>query len=308
MPEVSVIIPNYNHAPFLKERIDSVLQQTYTDFEVIILDDKSSDNSKEIIEGYRGHQKISHIIYNEENSGSTFKQWIKGIELAKGNWIWIAESDDVAEIDFLSSVVSQITGNISLIFCQSTIINDEGIEDHFLGQRLYPNKKFWEGFQGITQELNGQQFAVYHMYQFNQIVNASSVLFQKNLATLDGELLSYKLCGDWYFWLSLLKNGDAIYIHKVLNHFRKHTGTVRHSSDLKMFTYFENAKIIHFLLDNFDISNDLKKRYLDYLIYIFNHRYQKDVRKQYVKEYRKTLHPFGPQGYFQDLKFRLLNA
>ena len=93
---VSVIIPNYNHAPFLKERIDSVLNQTYDNFEVIILDDKSTDNSKEVIANYRGHSKISHIVYNEENSGSTFKQWQKGFSLAKGDYIWIAESDDVA--------------------------------------------------------------------------------------------------------------------------------------------------------------------------------------------------------------------
>lgn len=72
-PLVSIIIPNYNHAPFLKERIDSVLNQTYDNFEVIILDDKSTDNSKEVIEVYRSHPRISQIVYNEENSGSTFK-------------------------------------------------------------------------------------------------------------------------------------------------------------------------------------------------------------------------------------------
>ena len=87
MSFVSVIIPNYNHAPFLKERIDSVLQQTYTDFEVIILDDCSTDNSKEIIETYRMHPKVVHIEYNVVNSGSTFKQWKKGIDLTKGEWI-----------------------------------------------------------------------------------------------------------------------------------------------------------------------------------------------------------------------------
>ncbi|MFM7682036.1 MAG: glycosyltransferase family 2 protein, partial [Bacteroidota bacterium] len=76
---VSVIIPNYNHALYLKQRIDSVLQQTYPNFEVIILDDKSMDNSHEIIESYRNHPKVVHIEYKEINSGSTFKQWQKGL-------------------------------------------------------------------------------------------------------------------------------------------------------------------------------------------------------------------------------------
>lgn len=95
---VSVIIPNYCHARFLNQRIDSVLNQTYSDYEVIILDDCSTDNSREIIESYRNHPKISHIVYNEKNSGSTFIQWEKGFELARGEYIWIAESDDVAPI------------------------------------------------------------------------------------------------------------------------------------------------------------------------------------------------------------------
>ena len=98
---VSVIIPNYCHARFLNQRIDSVLNQTYSDYEVIILDDCSTDNSREIIESYRNHPKISHIVYNEKNSGSTFIQWEKGFELARGEYIWIAESDYVARSTFL---------------------------------------------------------------------------------------------------------------------------------------------------------------------------------------------------------------
>ena len=101
-PLVSVIIPSYNHEKFLKERIDSVLNQTFQDFELIILDDLSPDNSREIIESYRAHPKVSQIIYNEKNSGSTFFQWNKAVlSLAKGEFIWIAESDDVADPKFL---------------------------------------------------------------------------------------------------------------------------------------------------------------------------------------------------------------
>ena len=98
---VSVIIPNYNHASFLKQRIDSVLNQTYPDFEVVILDDCSTDNSKSIIEQYRGHHKVNNIVYNNINSGSSFQQWKKGIDFAKGEWIWVAESDDYAHENLL---------------------------------------------------------------------------------------------------------------------------------------------------------------------------------------------------------------
>ena len=106
MPTVSVIVPNYNHAPYLQERFDSIFNQTFQDFEVIILDDCSSDNSKEIIEEYRNRPQVSHIVHNEKNSGYPFKQWAKGFGLAKGEYIWIAESDDWAELNFLENLVS----------------------------------------------------------------------------------------------------------------------------------------------------------------------------------------------------------
>ncbi len=91
---VSVILPNYNHSKYLKQRIDSILNQTFQDFELILLDDNSPDDSVDIIESYRDHKRVSHIHLNKENSGSTFKQWERGFSLAKGEYIWIAESDD----------------------------------------------------------------------------------------------------------------------------------------------------------------------------------------------------------------------
>ena len=67
-PRVSVILPNYNHARFLKERIDSILNQTFQDFELILLDDCSSDNSVEVLEEYRNNPHVSHIELNEQNA------------------------------------------------------------------------------------------------------------------------------------------------------------------------------------------------------------------------------------------------
>ena len=121
MSKVSVIIPCYNHGHYLDEAVHSILNQTYQDFEVIILDDKSTDNSREIIEQYRNHPKVSHIIFNEENSGSTFKQWKKGIELAKGEWIWIAESDDWCKLNFLRELMTLLSqdNSVAIAYCQS---------------------------------------------------------------------------------------------------------------------------------------------------------------------------------------------
>ena len=127
IPTVSVILPNYNHSRFLKKRIDSIINQSFQDFELIILDDCSTDSSKEIIEAYRSNLKVTNVVYNQTNSGSTFKQWKKGIQLAKGKYIWFAESDDYAHVDFLENLVSSLEKNTNavLIFCNSHIINAE---------------------------------------------------------------------------------------------------------------------------------------------------------------------------------------
>lgn len=108
---VSIIIPNYNHALFLKQRIESVLNQTFQDFEVIILDDCSTDYSRDIIELYRGHPKVKEIVYNTQNSASPFIQWGKGIDLAEGDYIWIAESDNIVDTKFLQRTFTFMVHN-----------------------------------------------------------------------------------------------------------------------------------------------------------------------------------------------------
>ncbi len=65
---VSIIVPSYNHAQYLEERINSILNQSYSQFELILLDDLSPDHSAKILEKYRKHPKVSHCIINEKNS------------------------------------------------------------------------------------------------------------------------------------------------------------------------------------------------------------------------------------------------
>ena len=89
MPNVSIIIPSYNHAIFLQDRLNSIVNQTYKDWETIIIDDKSTDNSVEIIEKFIKQNlnfKVKHFCVNETNSGSGYHSWKKGIELAETNY------------------------------------------------------------------------------------------------------------------------------------------------------------------------------------------------------------------------------
>ena len=127
-PTVSVIVPNYNHSAYLSLRIDSILKQSYVDFELILLDDCSSDSSREILLSYESEPRVSHVIFNETNSGTTFKQWEKGISLARGRYIWIAESDDFADVDFLKVTIEALDQNPNAViaYTGSQMVDDKG--------------------------------------------------------------------------------------------------------------------------------------------------------------------------------------
>ncbi|MGV0939602.1 glycosyltransferase family 2 protein [Empedobacter sp. ULE_I140] len=232
MPKVSVIIPNYNHSSYLKERIDSILNQTFQNFEVIILDDCSTDNSKEIIELYRDHTKVSHIVYNEKNSGSTFRQWKKGIDLSKGEWIWLAESDDVAEQFFLEKLCVTIENckDVVLAYSASNLIDENSnkigrLDWGYIGARNWENN-YCE---------NGQIEIENYLFYRNTLPNASGIIFKKSKIQEETyEIVSkMKYAGDWYFWVKLLEKGELCFISEELNNFRQHQQTTRTTKSTK---------------------------------------------------------------------------
>ncbi len=223
MPKVSVIIPNYNHERYLKQRIESVLNQTYQDFELIILDDKSTDNSKDVIEQYRNHTKVSKIVYNEFNSGTTFKQWNKGITLSVGELIWLAESDDDASEFFLEDLVEKFDENpkLGIVYCDSYYLNEKN--EKLQCTHIWKNERFatnrWDNDYENSGIKEVNDYLIYH----NIIDNASSAMFKKEAlfnAGLADE--SFRYAGDMYLYMKVLLVSDVAYVAKPLNYFREH--------------------------------------------------------------------------------------
>jgi glycosyltransferase involved in cell wall biosynthesis len=228
LSEVSVIVPNYNHAKFLKERLDSIFNQTFKDFELIILDDCSTDNSRETIESYRHLPNVS-IFYNSKNSGSPFKQWKKGIKLAKGKYIWIAESDDYAESNFLETMVEILNRGHGLAYCRSNDVDQNGIKksDFFWADGLDENR--WKS----DFENNGNDEIKNHLVYRCTIPNASACVFEKKYAPLDCGFHKMRFCGDWLFWIKLLQKTTLGFSAKTLSHFRHHQGSTRNKKSSK---------------------------------------------------------------------------
>ncbi len=267
---VSVIIPNYNHEKYLNQRIDSILNQTYQNFEIIILDDCSTDNSKTIIEQYRKNSKVEQIVYNANNSGSTFLQWEKGITLAKGDYIWIAESDDFSDNTFLESLVSIANkdSNVGLLFCGSNKVDERGINIGELVQDVFDNQNGYYLNNGFEECRNA--------FFFHPIIpNASAVIFKKeNFYKVNTSFKGYKICGDWQFWIDICFDNYIVYLPKNLNYFRQSNTSVSRSNHHRKDTYkiflLEKLKIGLYAYHKVGkrISLKQKIKYID--IYLFS--------------------------------------
>lgn len=234
MPTFTVIIPNYNHAPFLKARIDSVINQTYPDFELILLDDCSSDNSRDIIEEYRQHPKVSHIVYNKRNSGHPCRQWQKGVQFAKGEWIWIAESDDVAGPLFLETLVGCIQQYPSAGIVYSNSYKEDTDADGFKTTAEETNFDFSTTNWDHGHLIKGETAINNYLCKKNIILNISSALIRKQW--LDGlvpEIKAMKYYADWYIYIRMASVADIGYCSQLLNTFRRHSGSLIHQSVIK---------------------------------------------------------------------------
>ena len=281
---VSVILPNYNHAAYLRQRIESILNQTYQDFELIILDDCSPDNSKDVIEEYRNNSHISHIVYNETNSGSTFKQWKKGIELAQGEYIWIAESDDSAELTFLEKTMASISKYNSVLCFALTTIVDKGDNTVMEQPTILPD-----------YSMNINQFTKNYLLYSNPICNASMVIFKKDAiaANLWNNIVNFKYCGDWLLWGSFCGEEEVTVseVKEYLNYFRTHSVYVSNKSDDRGLGILEGYKVseiiakrLHLKLDK-EYSKNWYYKWQSYkLKFSYSNSVNKAILSMFIKE------------------------
>lgn len=227
-PKVTVLVPSYNHAPYIKERIQSILDQTYNNFELIVIDDFSQDNSDQIISEMQTKFGFTYIR-NQKNSGSPFSSWERICQLAKGDYIWVCESDDVAEPQFLETAIKQLSAspNTALFYCSSQVIDENGKSIGHTDTYFHETWKEtrWDrdfGADGVDElikfQLRGQT-----------VPNMSSALFLKEAfqSAFTPFLKKLHLTGDWLFVGDVMKHGNVVFSHETLSRFRKHEITSR---------------------------------------------------------------------------------
>lgn len=252
--KISVIVPNYNYARYLKWRILSIAQQTYPIYELIILDDASRDGSKTVIKKMAAEAKRINpemrikMVWNKENSGKAIAQWIKGVQMASGDYVWIAEADDISRKDFLEGVMRGFSedDDVVISYSESAIINKYGI-------LLMPNFRRSRDKEGTSHYKTsyirpGQDEITQIMAIRCTIPNVSAVVF-KNTASFRKNLkeaLKYEQVGDWFLYAKVLENGKIFYNRRSLNFFRIHKGSATKRGEIhikeieKMHKYFKD--------------------------------------------------------------------
>ncbi|SOC78564.1 Glycosyl transferase family 2 [Salinimicrobium sediminis] len=273
-PLVSVILPNYNHAAYLQERLDSILNQTYRNFELIILDDASTDQSLEIFEKYRDHEKVTQFLVNEINTGSPFVQWKKGLELARGEIIWIAESDDRCESNFLETQVQQLEG-AGISVAKTLKFNQEGIQ----GGIQHPVFKENASIMGNEQIL------------FCPVLNVSAIVFRapalEEIAR--SQFSTFQLIGDRVFYFEFFQHESVIDNKETTAYFRKETSGLSNlkEKDLDYLTrYFEEH--VRFIR----LAAKKEKGALDQKVNPYIHRFFKRVRNRVSRKRKLSLDYF----------------
>src|SRR4051812_47380318 len=207
-PRVSVIVPNYNHAPFLRRRLDSILAQTFQDVEILILDDASTDGSAGVVAPYLADPRITFRA-NAKNSGSPFVQWNRGVAAARGELVWIAESDDFAAPTLLEKLVALVgsSSRVAVAYCQSWKVDPADVIDGTLDFYTadLDAKRWQHPFVN-----NGRDECGRFLVLKNTIPNASAVVFRREaFLRAGGAPLTLRLSGDWLAWVRILQFGDV---------------------------------------------------------------------------------------------------
>jgi len=247
-PLVSVVIPSYNYASYLDKRIESILNQTYQNLEIIVIDDCSTDNSVEVLQKYAPHPRVT-LVVREQNGG-----WIsannQGVELAKGEYVLFAQCDDVCDLTMIGRLVESMQSHPSagIAFCRSLLVDEEG---NSLGEDYDDLEPAFKETCKSDALITQHQMA---MFLFNACVipNLSAALIRKECFQDVGNFShDYQVCSDWDWYFRIVKQYDVTYVASSLNHFMQHEATIRSSTKSRII--FE--EYLRLLLSNLKITD-----------------------------------------------------
>jgi len=237
MPTVSVCIPSYNYAQYLPKAIKGILEQTYTDFELIIVDDCSSENIAEIVQSIKDSR--IRFIQNRKNLGIPHN-WNRCLEEARGQYICILHADDWWEKTYLETMVGVLNRNskVGMVFSSFYIYfqNKQAsrLIQHFPRDRLF----------------NGETFFTINVKE--NIVGTPTVMVRRECYQKLGPFdTQFRILQDWEMWLRIALHYDIAYVANPLGHWRAHGSNFSTIDRTEDRLFSEKSKLLQKVFKNF---------------------------------------------------------
>lgn len=218
-PVISVILPVYNGSRFLKEAIDSILNQTFSNFELIIINDGSTDETQAIISSYNDSRIRS---FDKKNSG-LIDTLLFGIKKCNADWIARMDADDICFPNRFEIQLQYISEEVAVIGSQALLIDENGIE--------YGRTKFENNHLGIMNKIENL---------FSNIIHPSVLINKRLLEKVGGYDPKMHVAEDFDLWLRISKIGKLINVNETLIKLRKHDDNI---SSKKLSVSVENCLI-----------------------------------------------------------------
>ncbi|MBI3591279.1 MAG: glycosyltransferase [Candidatus Melainabacteria bacterium] len=268
MPKVSIVIPTYNREHFISETIQSVLEQTYKDFEVVVVDDGSTDNTREKLEKFGNRIKS---IFQKNSERAIARN--NGVKNSTGEYIAFLDSDDTWEKDKLEKQVEILDNkkDIILAYCQCSRINKHG-------EKIKTAKRQLEGYSGEVFE---------KLLLRNFIASPTPIIRRKLYENTLGFETKHVPYEDWGFWLRYSLLGKFYFLPEALARYRIHP-----EQSVKVATAKKIEEVTTLILeDSFQlkkINAETKRKSLGLanlrFCYWYLLAYEKDKAKEKIKK------------------------
>ena len=270
---ISVIVPVYNVETYLEECLDSIQNQTYTDFEVLLVNDGSTDGSQAICERYCKENRRFHLL-NQENQGLSAAR-NTGVAASRGEFIVFVDSDDMILANYLETLMHYMREDVDIVESQFTVSNEEFLAKSFKEPTIL--------FEGNSQEA----VKIFTKHVLN--VNAVTKLYRRSIVEavpyIDGVIFEDVYCG-----IGMLK-----YIRKIIKidykgyYYRQRQASIMHRTftpkNLDIFTVSDK------LLEMYSDREELLPYIASFLVHLATMHYQDYIRKgnPYAKVYNQKL-------------------
>ena len=270
---ISVIVPVYNVETYLEECLDSIQNQTYTDFEVLLVNDGSTDGSQAICERYCKENRRFHLL-NQENQGLSAAR-NTGVAASRGEFIVFVDSDDMILANYLETLMHYMREDVDIVESQFTVSNEEFLAKSFKEPSIL--------FEGNSQEA----VKIFTKHVLN--VNAVTKLYRRSIVEavpyIDGVIFEDVYCG-----IGMLK-----YIRKIIKidykgyYYRQRQASIMHRTftpkNLDIFTVSDK------LLEMYSDREELLPYIASFLVHLATMHYQDYIQKgnPYADVYNQKL-------------------